>query len=104
MNLRDICLGMTVYHTLFTHYGAGVVKRIVHCTSLTSGGAYVTVKRVSVQWSEKDKATSEHPRSLRKTPNRKKIQSMVELYRSRGANAKDGGDRLILPTAKGAKQ
>lgn len=95
MNWRDVHIGMVVYHVTFTHWGPGIVMAIASCNCL-EGMFERGSRRVIVRW-ESGSRHRAHLRELRKTPNRKKIRSMVELYQRRGINAKDGGDRLVLP-------
>lgn len=96
MNRRDITIGMTVYHNIFTHWGPGIVQRMSQpnlLESLFESKGY----RVLVLWSHHPDPLRVQLKEIRKTPNRKKIRSMVALYQMRGVDAKDGGDRLILP-------
>lgn len=96
MNWRDIRRGMTVYHTIFTHFGPGIVEGIVTCDGLERLFERGN-RRVLVLWDKSDKASRMQLREIRKTPNKKKIRTMVEIYQRRGVDAKDGGDKLILP-------
>jgi hypothetical protein len=99
MNWRDVKIGMTVYHVIYTHWGPGTVMYVSSCDCLESMFERGN-RRVVVRWESICKTHREQLRSLRMTPNRKKILAMVELYHHRGFVAKDGGDRLILPTKK----
>ena len=96
MNWRDVKRGMTVYHTIFTHLGPGTVVDIVPCCSLERMFERGN-RRLLVQWAGGDKPNRTHLCEVRKTPNKKKIRDMVEIYQRRGVDAKDGGDILILP-------
>lgn len=97
MNRRDIRKGMTVYHSLYTHWGRGIVQGI----DAPNYGEILFERggiRVLVAFEGSRSAVSRmRLRELRKTPNRKKLKAMIELYRTRGVDARDGGDRLILP-------
>jgi len=96
MNRRDIKRGMTVYHNIFTHWGPGCVIGIVAAGSLERLFERGSL-RVLVRFESHDKPVRLQIREIRKTPNRKKIKQMVDLYQRRGTNAIDGRDRLILP-------
>lgn len=97
MKWSDIRPGVLVYHSLYTHWGKGVVFRIAHVDALTAMFERGTTQRVLVKFEEHDEATLVTLQMLRKTPNRKKIREMVAMYQKRGVGAKDGGDRLVLP-------
>lgn len=97
MKRRDVKVGARVYHTVFTHWGSGVVQGIVRANAMEAlfeRGAYRAVVHFAAH-TESVRTILPH---LRKTPNRKKIRDMVAMYRKRGVDAQDGGDRLILPT------
>ncbi len=96
MNWRDVQPGATVYHSLMTHWGKGIVRKVVPIGSLESMFERGT-KRVIVDFDGLDSPARLQLRELRKTPNRKKIRDMVAIYQKRGVNAQDGGDRLIIP-------
>ncbi len=100
MRWNDLRPGTKVYHTLFTHWGKGVVERIDgvgYLEGMFEGGD----KRAVVRFEGCDGTVRIRANELRKTPNRKKIRSMVELYRKRGVDAVDGGDRLVMPETYG---
>ncbi len=95
MNWNDIRPGVEVYHSLFTHWGKGIVQKVVSVNCLEGlfeGGS----RRIIVQFDGHDSPSRMQLRELQKRPNRRKIKEMVYFYRRRGLEAKDGGDRLIL--------
>ena len=93
----DICTGATVYHTLMTHWGKGIVKEVVLVDALERVFERGT-RRILVDFKHRPLTVRLTLRELRKTPNRRKIRDMVKFYQGRGVDAKDGGDRLILPS------
>lgn len=100
MRWKDIKKGDVVYHTIFTHWGRGVVKEIRHTTGLENmfeKGRGLGPVRIMVDFEGIDGLARMTSRELRKTPNRKKIKDMVALYKKRGVDAVDGGHILILP-------
>lgn len=103
MNRRDIKQGMTVYHRLFTHFGKGTVVDLVPRTALESMfERYTSHFRVLVEFEHAEpKPLRCLPNALRKTPNRKKITDMVAMYKLRGVEAIDAGDKLIIPERNG---
>lgn len=99
MQWKDIVRGGKVYHTLFTHWGEGVVERIDGINffeALCERGK----RRVVVKFEFFDNSTRLQNTALRKTPNKKKIREMVASYKKRGVEAVDGGHILILPEKK----
>ena len=103
MNRKNLRPGTVVYHSTFTSWGKGVVEQVVCADCLEAlfergrGSVWVIVQFEHRLPPGKARMS---PRELRKTPNRKKIKSMVALYAMRGETAVDGGDRLILPERK----
>ena len=96
MNRCDVKVGDTVYHTLSTHWGPGIVEAIERAIPFETWferGKF----RVIVQFENHTGSSRLRFTELRKTPNRKKIREMVAMYRKQGVDAQDGGDRLILP-------
>ena len=96
MNWRDVKPGVEVYHGVYTHWGKGIVQRVV-CVDYLEALFERGSKRVLVQFEAHDTPTRMRLQELRKSPNRAKIKRMVAIYQKRGVDAKDGGDRLILP-------
>lgn len=95
MKKKDARLGATVYHSIFTTWGKGVIRGI-HESIFDA-----KIKFYIIDFEFRDEPVRlEGLSGLRKTPNRTKIKAMVEMYRSRGTEAIDGGDRLILPDQK----
>lgn len=96
MKWRDLIPGTIVYHRIFTHWGKGVVQTVqgVDCLeSLFERGKW----RAIVKFEAHDNTSRMTARELCAKPNRKKIKDMIALYARRGVEAKDGGDKLILP-------
>ena len=98
MNWRDVRNGMTVYNCVYTHWGKGTVLDVVSCDSLERMFERGN-RRVLVQYEGVERPVRQQLCEIRKTPNKKKIREMVELYPKRGVDAVDGGDRLIMPAA-----
>lgn len=96
MTWSDVREGGTVYHVLMTHWGKGIVEQVVLVSALERMFERGT-RRVLVNFDAVQGTVRMTVRELRKTPNRKKIRDMVEFYQGRGVNARDGGDRLVLP-------
>ena len=96
MNWNDIQPGITVYHSLMTHWGKGIVIK-VDAVGFLEAMFERGRKRVVVQFEGHDNSSRMRLNKLRKTPNRRKIKEMVDFYQRRGTNAVDGGDRLLLP-------
>ena len=96
MNLRDIKVGDVVYHSLYTHWGKGIVEKITMVNTMEKLFEFGT-HRVIVRFAEHQTSSRVSLNEIRKTPNKKKIREMVEFYQKRGVDAQDGGDRLILP-------
>ena len=96
MNWRDIRPGVTVYHTIYTHWGPGVVEKVVP-VNLGESMFERGTRRILVWFENREDVARMQLKELRKTPNRKKILAMVDMYQRRGVQAEDGGDRLILP-------
>lgn len=96
MNWRDVQPGVAVYHSLMTHWGQGIVQKVVMANMMERMFERGT-RRVIVEFDGLETPTRMQLSSLRKTPNRKKIRHMVRFYQSRGVDAKDGGDRLVIP-------
>ena len=96
MNWRDITSGGVVYHSLFTHWGPGTVEKVVSVDLLESMFERGN-RRVLVKFDCHETAVRLRNTEIRKTPNKRKIREMVAVYQSRGVDARDGGDRLILP-------
>ena len=97
MNWHDIKPGTEVYHSLIVSRGKGIVEAVVGLDLLEAvfehrGGN----KRIIVNWTDGARTRSSL-RSLRKSPNRKRIRELVAYYETRGTVAEDGGDRLIFP-------
>lgn len=92
MKWSDIYPGVTVYHNMFTHWGPGVVKSV----NTSYGRKFALVDFEFDEGMATSRATE-----IRMTPNRKKIKAMVKIYAAMGIDAKDGGDRLILPEGYG---
>lgn len=99
MNQRDIKVGGTVYHCIFTHLGKGEVLSVGRKNGLEAifdrgGGPW----RIMVRFEHSDgKVHRVTSRCIRKTPNRKKMREMVAVYADRGQTAIAATDRLILP-------
>ena len=89
MRWCDIRPGVVVYPTLMTHWGRGVVERIVHSDP----------RRVKVSF-EDGKTRTLRATELRKTPNKKKMKEMESLYRSRGTPVEVTDTRLIIRGGK----
>jgi len=96
MNWRDIRPGVEVYHSLFTHWGKGIVEEVVGVGCLEAIFERGS-KRIRVKFEGHDNVAVVRLYELRKRPNRKKIKAMVAFHQQRGTKAEDGGDRLILP-------
>ncbi len=78
MNRRDIYIGMTVYHTIFPHFGAGKVKATRRVDAL----GYRTAEGIQVEWPDKkegNKVIWHHVGMLRKTFNQKKADLIAGL-------------------------
>ncbi|MHC4868014.1 MAG: hypothetical protein ACYTEX_28415 [Planctomycetota bacterium] len=99
MKWTDIIPDTVVYHSLYTHWGKGVVQRIVHVDPLTALFEKGTTRRALVQFEAQKEPVQVLAAMLRKTPNRRKIREMVAMYARRGVAAQDDGDRLILPNS-----
>lgn len=93
MKWKDITVGTVVYHKIFTHWGKGIVQQIVPFSCLFEKGT----KRAWVVFEHEEGRALMAAPMLRKTPNKKRIKEMIEYYKINGFEAKDGGDRLILP-------
>jgi hypothetical protein len=94
---NDIYPGAIVYHKIYTHWGKGVVEKVVATAGLEAmfeGGS----RRAIVRFEYEDGVARCNASALRPTPNKKKIREMVEMYQKRGVDAQDGGDRLIIPS------
>ena len=103
MNRRDVTIGMTVYHGLFTHLGPGIVKDVCGTFGLEAMFEGRGI-RVVVQFNDGKTPHRLRLSQIRKTPNRKKIKEMVAVYQSRGVDAKDGGDQLIIPRSDSSRE
>ncbi len=99
MKWKDLRPGVIVYHNMFTTRGKGTVIRVLGVDALTSlfeRGRW----RAEVQFEGCDGLAKMRASELRKTPNRKKINDMMALYKRRGIVAIDCGDKLVLPLEK----
>lgn len=100
MNWKDLKIGSTVYHTIMTHWGKGIVERI-------DGANYLEAmfekgnRRIVIRFEGREGLARLQNRDLRKTPNKKRIREMVEFYKGRGVKAINAGDRLIIPETNG---
>lgn len=64
MNIRMIAKGMEIYHTIFPHWGMGIVLDFRTKDNL----GYPTGRKVLVRWATSDKDIWMRPGELRKTP------------------------------------
>lgn len=96
MKRTDIKVGMTVYHSIYVHWGPGVVKEITYRNFVENLFEKGSTIRVVVEFDGLEEIVRVIPSLLRKTPNKKKIREMVAMYNKRGTAAIDGGDRLII--------
>ena len=99
MRWSDIRPGVVVYPTLMTHWGRGVVERIVHADPLELMFERGGPRRVKVSF-EDGKMRTLRATELRKTPNKKKMKEMESLYRSRGTPVEVTDTRLIIRGGK----
>lgn len=97
MRWNDIYPGAIVYHKIYTHWGKGVVEKVVSTTGLEAMFERGS-RRAIVRFEHEEGAARCNASVLRTTPNKKKIREMVKLYQERGVDAQDGGDRLIIPS------
>lgn len=73
MKHKDIHTGMAVYHSLFVHWGKGVVKGV-------ASTYYARGKRYAVCWENQEVGTTIcRVNELRKTPNKKKQKQLQDL-------------------------
>jgi len=97
MNWNDIRPGTIVYHRILTHWGKGKVIKIsfVDCyEAMFERGS----RRIVIDFEGLETPARLKLSAIRKTPNKKKIREMVAFYQGRGVDARDGGDRLLIPT------
>lgn len=87
MRLKDLKPGATVYHTLYVSWGKGTVEYVYPC-----GRSH----RARVQFEGRAEIATVSPRELRRTPNRRRIKMMIEVYAARGVEAIDDGGRLVV--------
>lgn len=98
MQWKDIKPGAVVFHTIFTHWGRGVVvhvRGVDVLENLFERGRW----RAVVEFEGLDKRAALRASELRKTPNKKKMRAMIAFYQARGVNARisDSGERLLIP-------
>lgn len=99
MNWKDVQLGSVVYHRIYAHWGKGVVDDVVPANAFETLFERGSRRRAIVSFEGNEKPVRLKATEIRRTPNRKKILEMVKLYESRGEQAIDGGDILIIPLA-----
>ena len=75
MRRRDITIGSVVYHSVFPHYGKGVVLKSRVKDSL----GYPTTERYLIKWDGRDNEIWCRVSSLRKTFNQKKANLIAQL-------------------------